>query len=87
MVFLFALYAVRLTLTMSRKGRHAALSYLCITLLGAVFVGLLFYAANGICSFGFMNNIMTTVDIALLNSMYRFLGIAFVFPITRKVRE
>ena len=56
----------------SVKGKRTAYVYLLIDVIGAVVWGVEFYAVNAAVHFPFMDTTMTTVSIALLNTIFRF---------------
>jgi len=66
---------------MSIKGKETAKSYLFINLSGAIIVGCLFYLLNAICPFSLMNVTMTTVSVALVNSVYRLISVLVTFTL------
>lgn len=69
------------------NGKRTALSYLMIDIVGAALVSLLFYSANAIVGFGFLENSLRAVDIALLNTTYRVITILLVSPMTNLMEK
>ena len=63
-------------------ARRTAMVYLIIQIIGAVVVGTLFYVANAFVHFPFMGATLTTVHIAALNTLYRFLCVVLLAPQT-----
>ncbi|MBQ0071383.1 MAG: Na/Pi cotransporter family protein, partial [Spirochaetales bacterium] len=61
-------------------GRKAALSYLLIDVIGAVFITILFYASNAIVGFAFVDAPLRSVSIALINTLYRVVIIILMLP-------
>ena len=64
----------------STNGKRTAFVYLIIDVLGAVLVGGLFYIANAIIGFDFMNMKMTMVSVALVNTLYRAAVVVLLSP-------
>lgn len=64
----------------STAGKRTALSYLVIDTLGAVVVSLLFYIPNSILHFSFTSLTMTSVRIALANTVYRVIIVVVLLP-------
>ncbi len=62
------------------NGRRTAFAYLLIDVLGALIWGSVFYLANAIFTFSFMDTVMTTVTVALLNTVFRFATITVLTP-------
>ncbi|MCQ2411333.1 MAG: Na/Pi cotransporter family protein [Sphaerochaetaceae bacterium] len=69
------------------NGKRTALSYLMIDVVGAALVSLLFYSANAIVGFGFLEDSLRAVDIALLNTTYRVITILLVSPMTNLMEK
>lgn len=64
----------------SVKGKRTAYVYLLIDVIGAAFWGVVFYAVNAAVHFPFLNTTMTTVTIALLNTIFRFATVLLLTP-------
>ena len=64
----------------STNGKRTAFVYLVIDILGAVICGILFYTANAIIGFTFMDMTMTMVLVALTNSLYRLAVVILLTP-------
>ena len=64
------------------NGKRAAFAYLTICVLGALICGAVFYAANALFPFPFMERRMTMVTVALLNSLYRLAVVLVLAPAT-----
>lgn len=62
------------------SGRRTAFVYLLIDVLGAAIWALVFYAANAIVHFTFMDTIMTAVTVALMNTLFRFATVLVLMP-------
>lgn len=64
----------------STNGRRTALVYLVIEVWGVIIGSAVFYGANALFRFPFMQMVMTTVTIALLNTLFRFITVAVLTP-------
>lgn len=64
----------------SVKGKRTAYVYLLIDVIGAVVWGAVFYAVNAAVHFPFIDTTMTTVSIALLNTIFRFATVLLLTP-------
>ena len=64
----------------SVKGKRTAYVYLLIDVIGALVWGVVFYAVNAAVHFPFMDVTMTTVTIALLNTVFRFATVLLLTP-------
>ena len=64
----------------SIKGKRTAYVYLLIDVIGALVWGVVFYAVNAAVHFPFMDTTMTTVSIALLNTIFRFATVLLLTP-------
>ena len=64
----------------STNGKRTAFVYLLIDVIGAVLVGVIFYALNAIIGFSFMTKTMTMVSIALTNTLYRLAVVILLAP-------
>lgn len=62
------------------NGKRTAFTYLMIDALGAFIWAIIFYTLNAIFHFSFMELPMTTVRIALMNTIFRILTILVLFP-------
>ena len=62
------------------KGKRTAYVYLLIDVIGAVVWGVVFYAVNAAVHFPFTDTTMTTVSIALLNTIFRFATVLLLTP-------
>lgn len=68
-------------------GRRTAMVYLVVETVGVVFWAAVFYLFNGIFHFDFMNITMTTVSIALLNTVFRFVKVIILVPFIDAVEK
>ena len=64
----------------SVKGKRTAYVYLLIDVIGAVVWGVVFHAVNAAVHFPFTDTTMTTVSIALLNTIFRFATVLLLTP-------
>ena len=64
----------------SVKGKRTAYVYLLIDVIGALVWGVVFYAVNAVVHFPFLDMTMTTVTIALLNTIFRFATVLLLTP-------
>ena len=61
-------------------GKRTAFVYLLIDVLGAVIWSLVFYAANAVIHFPFLSTVMTSVSIALMNTLFRLATVIVLLP-------
>ena len=61
-------------------GKRTAFVYLLIDTAGVVLIGALFYTANAVWPFDFVHRTMTTVSVALLNTLFRLLTVVLLAP-------
>lgn len=64
----------------SADGKRTALSYLMVDTLGVILFSIVFYTLNAICDFSFMSATMTTVSLALMNTVFRFVIVLMLAP-------
>lgn len=64
----------------SSDGKRSAFAYLLVDVLGAVIIGVLFYALNAFMHFSFVSLSLNTVSIALLNTVYRVIMVLLLAP-------
>ena len=62
------------------SGKRTAFVYLLIDVLGVVIWATLFYAANAIIHFPFLSTVMTTVTVALMNTLFRLATVVVLTP-------
>ena len=63
------------------SGKRTAFVYLLIDVLGVVIWGCIFYAVNAVVHFAFMDTTMTTVSIALANTLFRLATVVALMPL------
>ena len=71
----------------SADGKRTALSYLVIDAFGVIIVSILFYAINAGVGFGFMDMAMTTVSVALVNTLFRIAIVVLQAPIIALIEK
>ena len=64
----------------STAGKRTALTYLLVDLIGVILFSVIFYSVNGIVHFDFMERTMSSVNIALLNSIFRLIIVVLLTP-------
>lgn len=62
------------------SGKRTAFVYLLVDVLGAVIWAIIFYTINAIYPLPFMNQTMTSVSVAALNTIYRLLTLLTLMP-------
>lgn len=71
----------------NKNGKRTALLYLLNDLFGMIFWGTVFYAANAVLHFGFMDQTMTPVMIALINTVFRVATVCVLFPFIPRLEK
>lgn len=71
----------------NKSGKRTALIYLLNDLFGLIFWGSVFYAANGFLHFSFMDQIMTPVMVAFINTIFRVATVCVLFPFIPKLEK
>ena len=64
----------------STDGKRTALSYLVVDVLGVIVFSILFYSLNAIIHFPFMWMSLRSVNIALVNTVFRLIVVALLLP-------
>ena len=64
----------------STDGKRTALSYLVVDVLGVIVFSILFYSLNAIIHFPFMARSLRSVNIALVNTVFRLIVVAMLLP-------
>ena len=64
----------------STDGKRTALSYLVVDVLGVIVFSILFYSLNAIINFPFMAMSLRSVNIALVNTVFRLIVVALLLP-------
>ena len=63
-------------------GKRTAMVYLVVEVTGVVFWAAVFYLANAVFRFDFMDMPMTSVSIAFINTLFRFVKVVILLPFT-----
>ena len=71
----------------NKNGKRTALVYLLNDLFGLILWSIVFYTANAIVHFTFLNMVMTPVTIALLNTVFRIATVVVLFPFIPKMEK
>lgn len=71
----------------NKNGKRTALIYLLNDLFGMIFWGSVFYAANAVLHFGFMDLTMTPVSIAFVNTVFRAATVCVLFPFIPRLEK
>ena len=69
------------------NGKRTAFSYLFINTLGVILFSAVFYAADAIIKFPFMNTVMSTFGLALTNTVFRIIMILLLIPFMRLIER
>lgn len=69
------------------NGKRTAFTYLLIDVLGAVIWGVLFYAANAVVHFSFMDTSLNTVGIAFVNTLFRLATVLVLTPFIGQIEK
>lgn len=64
------------------NGKRTAMVYLVVEVAGVVFWAAVFYLANAVFRFDFVNMPMTSVSIAFVNTLFRFVKVVILLPFT-----
>lgn len=62
------------------EGRRTALAYLVIGAVGVVLTAVVYYGLNMLTELPFTGKVMTTVSIALVNTLFRLFNVAILLP-------
>ncbi len=71
----------------NKNGRRTALVYLNNDLFGMVFWSVLFYSANAVVHFSFMDMVMNPMSIAVMNTVFRMATITVLMPFVRYIEK
>jgi phosphate:Na+ symporter len=69
------------TIGATRDGKKTASIYLIANVLGAIIIGAAYYILNSFLQFSINSVILNTVDVALLNTVYRLLVVLALIPL------
>lgn len=70
-----------------RNGKRTALSFLLVNVFGAVLCAVLFYGGNCLFDFSVTKKVMTPVDIACVNSVFRIAVAVLLLPFLKQVEK
>lgn len=71
----------------NNNGKRTALVYLTNDVLGMLIWGSVFYIANALVHFTFMDDVMTPVAIAAVNTIYRLLTVMVLYPFIQAIEK
>lgn len=71
----------------NKNGRRTALIYLMNDLFGMVFWAVIFYSANAVVRFDFMDMTMSPIAIAILNTVFRLATVVILFPFIKWIEK
>ena len=71
----------------NKNGKRTALIYLMNDLFGMVFWAVVFYSVNAIVQFDFMEITMSTIAIAILNTVFRLAPVIILFPFIKWIQK
>nr|MBQ8252841.1 Na/Pi cotransporter family protein [Lachnospiraceae bacterium] len=71
----------------SKNGKRTALAYLINDLFGMILCSVLFYGANIFVNFSFLEDVMSPVSIAVINSVFRIVSTIFLFPFIKQMEK
>ena len=71
----------------NKNGKRTALIYLLNDLFGMIFWGIVFYGANAVLHFSFMDQTMTPVSIAFVNTVFRAATVCVLFPFIPRLEK
>lgn len=69
------------------EGKRTALAYLTSNVLGVILCAIIFYGLDLILDFTFVKATMTMVSVAALNTVYRLVVVAGLFPLSKQIEE
>ena len=71
----------------SVDGKRTAMVYLVAEVLGVIAFAIVFYALDAVVRFPFAANIMTSVSIALVNTVFRLIKVVALLPFTKQIER
>ena len=70
----------------SKNAKRTSLIYLYFNVIGVIIAGVLFYGINGaVGGFGFMGSEVSSIQIAIINSVFKVLTTIMFFPFTKQL--
>ena len=71
----------------SVDGKRTAMVYLVAEVLGVIAFAIVFYALDAVVRFPFAATIMTSVSIALVNTVFRLIKVVALLPFTKQIER
>ena len=71
----------------SVDGKRTAMVYLVAEVLGVIAFAIVFYTLDAVVSFPFAGNVMTSVSIAFVNTVFRFIKVVALLPFTTQIER
>ncbi len=71
----------------TKEGKRTAIAYLISNILGVILSATVFYGLNAFLDFSFLGVTMTMTTVAALNSIYRLIVVAVLFPLNRRLED
>ena len=68
-------------------AKRSAYSYLLISLLGSVLVGIIYYVSEIFVSYSFASAALDAFQIALLNTLFRLMNVILLLPVTALIEK
>ncbi len=69
----------------SKNAKRTSLVYLYFNVIGVIVTGLLFYGLNSVIHFGFMQNEVSSIQIAIINSVFKVFTTILFFPFIKQL--
>ena len=69
----------------SKNAKRTSLVYLYFNVIGVIVTGLLFYGLNAVIHFGFMQNEVSSIQIAIINSVFKVFTTIVFFPFIKQL--
>ena len=71
----------------SVDGKRTAMVYLVAEVTGVIFFAAIYYALDALIRFPFADRIMTSVSIAFVNTVFRFIKVVALLPFTKQIEK
>lgn len=71
----------------SVDGKRTAMVYLVAEVTGVILFAVIYYALDAVVRFPFADRIMTSVSIAFVNTVFRFIKVVALLPFTRQTEK
>lgn len=69
----------------NKNAKRAAFIYLYFNVIGVIVTGILFYGINSFVDFGFMENTISSVQIAIVNTAFKVFSTIILLPFTKQL--